>query len=283
MPHNDLVKLLKNLAAIIIPLFAQRFKQIGSLYLGPDPSTVTSAGTTPHASSFNHYSAFPFSPTLPLSTVASKFPSAVNTPKNSSLHVPTIQSLNPVYHVGPIISWPFFGSNRGELIHPHELNRGPWPTTDAYLSSCVEREIQGVIRESEGKSAPHRLHLDPDEIQSSRHHRLRAVPGDQSDDSDEWGLEESEDEWEGPGDAMYRDYRRMQRSTFLVAHMKQREQAVQKEMNRWRRLMGQLSEQLKPVDGIEEFGLDCHDLSLENVFVDSTDHTKIVSNVLFHV
>ena len=26
----------------------------------------------------------------------------------------------------------------------------------------------------------------------------------------------------------------------------------------------------------EEFGLDCHDLSLENVFVDEVDHTKIV-------
>jgi hypothetical protein len=29
-------------------------------------------------------------------------------------------------------------------------------------------------------------------------------------------------------------------------------------------------------DGGEEFGLDCHDLSLENVFVDEDDHSKIV-------
>lgn len=108
------------------------------------------------------------------------------------------------------ISWPFSGSNRDELAHYNELNHGPWPTTDSsYLASCTEREIKRVIRENEGKCAPHRLHLDPDEIILSRHRRLRAVPGDES-DSDEWNLEESEDEWEGPGDAMHHDYRRMQ-------------------------------------------------------------------------
>lgn len=190
--------------------------------------------------------------------------------------MPTLQSLTREYHVGPMISWPFFGSNRGELSHPKELNRGPWPTTESYLVSCAEREINGVIRENEGKSAPHRLHLDPDEIISSRHHRLRAVPGDESDDSDEWNLEESEDEWEGPGDAMYRDYRRMQRSTFLVAHMKQREDAVRKEMARWMNVMDHLVKEIKKQDGDEEFGLDCHDLSLENVFVDEKDNTTIV-------
>jgi hypothetical protein len=160
------------------------------------------------------------------------------------------------------------------LSHPNELNRGPWPTTESYLVSCVEREINGVIWENEGKSAPHRLHLDPDEIISSRHHRLRALPGDESDDSDEWDLEESEDEWEGPGDAMYRDYRRMQRSTFLIAHIKQREDAVRKEMARWMNVMDHL---VKKLDGIDEFGLDCHDLSLENLFVDETDNVTIVS------
>lgn len=30
----------------------------------------------------------------------------------------------------------------------------------------------------------------------------------------------------------------------------------------------------------EEFGLDCHDLSLENVFVDAEDHNKIVSDFI---
>ena len=30
----------------------------------------------------------------------------------------------------------------------------------------------------------------------------------------------------------------------------------------------------------EEFELDCHDLSLENVFVDEVDHTKIVSGLV---
>lgn len=135
-----------------------------------------------------------------------------------------------------------------------------------------------MISENEGRSAPHRLHLDPDEIHSSRHHRLNAVPGDESDDSDEYDLEESEEEWEGPGDVMYRDYRRMQRSTFLFTHMAQRERAVRKEMDRWMSVMERLIQVIDQDRGhqSEEFGLDCHDLSLENVFVDEVDHTKIV-------
>jgi hypothetical protein len=39
---------------------------------------------------------------------------------------------------------------------------------------------------------------------------LTAVPGDESDESDEWDLQASEEEWEGPGDLMYRDYRRVE-------------------------------------------------------------------------
>jgi len=185
------------------------------------------------------------------------------------------------YHIGPIISWPFFGSNRGDLSHPNEINRGPWSSTSSYFDSCVEREINGVILESEGRAAPHRLHLDPDEIKASRHHHIRAVPGDESDDSDEWDLEESEEEWEGPGDAMYRDYRRMQRTTFLVSHIHQRKEYVKKEMARWRRLIDRLLKQLDKgkMKDPEEFGLDCHDLSLENVFVDEKDNYKIVSVV----
>jgi hypothetical protein len=182
------------------------------------------------------------------------------------------------FHVGPIISWPFFGSNRGDLVHPTEMDLGPWPTTRAYLQACVNREIRGVIRENEGKAAPHRLHLDPDEIQSSRHHHLRAIPGDRSDDSDEWDIEESEEEWDGPGDTMYRDYRRHQRSTFLIAHMNQREQSVREEMGRWKQMMETLISLIENPSGRpEQFSFDLHDLSLENIFVDSKDHSKIVS------
>jgi hypothetical protein len=118
------------------------------------------------------------------------------------------------------------------------------------------------------------LHLDPAEINSSRHHHLQAVPGDESDDSEEWDLEESEEEWDGPGDTMYRDYRRMQRSTFLVAHVVQREQAVRQEMERWINVMEKLGAGTEL--GIEAFGLDCHDLSLENLFVDENDNSTIV-------
>ena len=100
------------------------------------------------------------------------------------------------------------------------------PTVQAYLQACIDREIRGVIRKNEVKAAPRRLHLDPDEIQASRHHSLQAVPGDRSDDSDEWDIEESEEEWDGPGDLMYRNYWCHQRSTFLVAYLDEREQSV---------------------------------------------------------
>jgi hypothetical protein len=106
---------------------------------------------------------------------------------------------------------------------------------------------------------------------------MRAVPGDESDDSDEWGLEESDAE-DDVGDAMYRDYRRMQRTTFLVAHISKREEEVKREMQRWITLMENLGAcDGQSGNGTEEFALDAHDISLENVFVDREDNTKIVS------
>jgi hypothetical protein len=278
LSYNELAKLVKNTVRIIIPVFAHRFSQIGSLYSGATPQRSLSSGIPTPKASF-HNAAYPFSTIQAISAI-----SATLTPRPlaASLAItPTPSNTNPwtEFHVGPIITWPFFGSNRGFLSHPSELNRGPWARTHSYLSSCADREIQGVISENEGRSAPHRLHLDPDEIMSSRHHRLKAVPGDESDDSDEYDLEESEEEWEGPGDAMYRDYRRMQRSTFLFTHMAQREKTVRKEMGRWMSVMERLIKFVERDGGSdrpEEFGLDCHDLSLENVFVDEVDHTKIV-------
>ncbi|KAF8641804.1 hypothetical protein AX16_009785 [Volvariella volvacea WC 439] len=273
--YNELVKLTNNLAAIVVALFSHRFSEIGSLYFGPNPRDITGtpSAATPKAAQL-HYQAFPFSPTLGFSNLSF---TPVNN-NNSAKSPPPPSSPKPkptqAYHIGPIISWPFFGSNRGDLKHPTEINRGPWSSSKDYYQSCAERETQGVILENEGRAAPHRLHLDPDEIRSSRHHHLNAVPGDESDDSDEYDLEESEEEWEGPGDIMYRDYRRMQRSTFLVAHLNQREQAVRKEMERWMKVMERLSK--ASLSGCsEEFALDCHDLSLENVFVDAEDNTKV--------
>lgn len=277
MSHDKLVALLRNIVSLVIPLFSHRFSQLGSLYFAPPAKDAsTSSSQTPTATA-SHTS-------FAMSRQLSMTPGDVATPKagppQSHYSRPSLSRKDTIigaeYRVGPIISWPFFGSNRGDDA---EIDRGPWPTTHAYLSSCMEREINGVIRESEGKAAPHRLHLDPDEIRSSRHHHLQAVPGDESDDSEEWDLEESEEEWDGPGDTMYRDYRRMQRTTFLVAHVVQREDAARKEMERWIKVMERLGA------GVSEgedsiFGLDCHDLSLENIFVDEEDCSKIVS-ILF--
>ncbi|KAJ7310715.1 hypothetical protein DFH08DRAFT_974394 [Mycena albidolilacea] len=319
LSYAQLVRLLDSLARLVVPLFGHRFAQIGSLYLGPDPTapsppshsnaptpTLTRASTltmsslstafsslvdTPRASQKQEtYGAFPFTPALtprapPLSASA-----ASASPSKSE------------YHVGSIISWPFFGSFRGDLpsapsaASPEYVPRGPFPATPAYFAGCVEREVLAVQRENAGSAAGHRLHLDPAEILSSRHHRVVGVEGDESDDSDEWGLEESEDEWEGPGDVMYRDYRRGQRGAFLVAHTQKREESVRRELARWMRVVERLSDEWraegeragvgggakhkdgnhKDGDGAEEeFALDAHDLSLENVFVDPADPTVI--------
>lgn len=75
--------------------------------------------------------------------------------------------------------------------------------TDTNFNSptCTSLTISSVIMENEGRCAPHKCHLDADEIRSLRYHQLRKVDGDESDESDEWGLDESEeDEREGPGD-----------------------------------------------------------------------------------
>ncbi|GJE86638.1 hypothetical protein PsYK624_027190 [Phanerochaete sordida] len=258
MPHSELMQLMENLANMILPLYAHRFPKIGSLYLGPDPQPVAqSSSSAPTPTATNHMAR-----TLSMTPVASQQGRAAPTPQSE-------------FHVGPIISWPFFGSNRGELT---EINRGPWPSTQSYLEACAEREVTGVRLENEGKTAPHRLHLDPDEIITSRHHKVSALTGDVSDQSDEWDWEESEAEWDGPGNRMYQDYRRMQRTTFLVAHLQEREEKVKEEMGRFIRMMERLGacrrEQAEQ-SGPEEFTLDPHDLNLENVFVDEHDMSKI--------
>lgn len=272
MSHPDLMKLMENLAALLLPLFAHRFSKIGSLYLGPDPEPMP----TPESSQVSTGAPTPTGKHPMVRTLSV-------TPVSAQRRSPGPRS---DFHVGPIISWPFFGSNRGELTHPTELKRGPWQTTRAYLKACVEREVNGVKLENEGKTAPHRLHLDPDEILSSRHHHVPALSGDVSDTSDEWDWEDSEAEWDGgPGNRMYQDYRRMQRSTFLVAHLQMREEKVKQEMDRFMRMMEKLGACKLQKQGQttaaataekEEFALDCHDLNLENVFVDETDPSNIV-------
>lgn len=273
LSNEELKSLFANVAAIIVPLFAQRFSHIGSLYLegagtgAPTPLSVGSSNSPTPTATRPTINGFKFMPLLSMSS----FSNATGPMVRTFLR-PTLARDS---HIGPIVSWPFFGSNRGDLSHPDEIDRGPWSSTHSYLASCVDREVRGVVLENEGKSAPHRLHLDPDEIQSSRHHHLNAVPGDQSDDSDEWDAQESEEEWDGPGDGMYRDYRRMQRSTFLIAHIMRREESVRKEMGRWMRMMERLGACADHSGETEEFGLDCHDISLENVFVNENNPTEI--------
>ncbi|KAH9038585.1 hypothetical protein EDB85DRAFT_2287521 [Lactarius pseudohatsudake] len=245
MSHKSLIALLNNLASIIIPLLAHRFSHIGSLYSGPP---LTQRSVPRNATAWSPSLATPTPASVSFSFTSSLTPTTIASPHKSSGE----------FHVGPIVSWPFFGSNRGDLTHPTEIDLGPWPSSQRYFQACVQREIQGVVRESEGKAAPHRLHLDPDEIQASRHHHLQAVPGDRSDDSDEWDIEESEE------------------SGMDLAIQCIREQSVREEMNRWKRMMERLTTLVESPHGKpEQFGLDLHDLSLENIFVDGNDHSKI--------
>lgn len=284
MPHEKLIALLRNLAALVIPLFAHRFSHLGSLYLSNTGLATEPASSAP-TPTVNHVT--PVSRLSGMTFLSNAQDVSTPTPQNyrpqlfSNKTVTALNSRDEEYHVGPIISWPFFGSNRGD---DPTVPRGPWASTHDYLRACAAREIAGVQAETQGRAAPHRLHLDPDEIKSSRHHRLRAVPGDESDSSEEWDMEESEEEEGGEaGDFMYRDYRRMQRSTFLVAHVVKRQDEVKREMERWVWMMERLGVGQKQGEGgggadePEEFGLDCHDLSLENIFVDTEDNSLIVS------
>ena len=65
------------------------------------------------------------------------------------------------FFIGPIVSWPFFGDGRGELDSPSELDRGPWPSEQAYLEACARREVDAVQREGSGAERGHRPHLPP--------------------------------------------------------------------------------------------------------------------------
>jgi len=109
----------------------------------------------------------------------------------------------------------------------------------------------------------------------------------------------------------YRDYRATQRTTFLIAHTARREKSIREEMGVFGEVMVALREEAeggrglgdegvregwrwgdnseekekakgKSLAGEEEFTLDCHDLSLENVFVDERDPSKIVCPLPSH-
>ncbi|EJD05625.1 uncharacterized protein FOMMEDRAFT_118799 [Fomitiporia mediterranea MF3/22] len=262
-------------------------------------------------------------------------PTSVVGRRRNAIGVPCLPR---TFHIGPIVSWPFFGSGRGDLSHtsfPPEIERGPWASNAAYLRACANREALGVARENEGRAKPHKLHLDPDDVLPRgakrrskkgeyvwgygfvRRARLAGF-GEGDDESEDRSGEDDESEVPSDDredsdssssvgspalsvnsdvdeDMMYQDYRRFQRSTFLVAELQRREKRVRGEMERWRRCMIVLEGVLKEVvdkvqvngvknkEGVggcslpegEMFSLDCHDLSLDNVFVDEKDHSKI--------
>lgn len=325
--HDKVGKLLNEMAKLVVGVWSKRWRKMGSLYEGKGddkddaseeesddeaegegkfvyPLTPVnelmsylddkpSKPTIPPSSKFAHL----FSHLTPAKPVASSSQSSASTSYVGNVRNGTVSK---DFHVGPIISWPFFGSGRGELP-TSELDRGPWSSTSSYLSSCCSREIHGVRRENEGKTKPHRLHLDPDD--RVRKYGFGVNPGasdseDSGSDSDGDSSDSSSsglsDESMEDEDAFYRDYRKHQRSTFLVAELLRREKAVKEEMAQFVKQMQGLQADLSrkvrsdlkggedsdsdDVQSLEkeEFALDCHDLSFENVFVDEHDHSKIV-------
>ncbi|TFY52763.1 hypothetical protein EVJ58_g9829, partial [Rhodofomes roseus] len=103
LSHEQLAALMENVAALIIPLFAHRFPSIGSLYLGPDLDASPPTAVPPYLSS-----------AAPTPTVASYLPAITRAPSSTAGSTATATpasastSARSQFHVGPIVSWPFF-------------------------------------------------------------------------------------------------------------------------------------------------------------------------------
>ncbi|KAJ7848666.1 hypothetical protein B0H14DRAFT_3453072 [Mycena olivaceomarginata] len=263
-----------------------------SLYLGPDPTapsppshsnaptpTLTRASTltmsslstafsaladTPRASQKQEtYGSFPFTPAL--TPRAPPFPSTMSGPSSPGRSsAPSVATSPP----------------RPSAASPEYVPRGPFPATPAYFAGCVEREVLAVQRENAGSAAGHRLHLDPAEILSSRHHRVVGVEGDESDDSDRVGAGGERGRVGGPGG---RDVSRLSTGAkggvFGGAYTEEGGESVRREFGEVDARGGAVERRVARGGGEggaeEEFALDAHDLSLENVFVDPADPTVI--------
>jgi len=243
-----------NLAQHILTLFSHRFNTIGSLYSSVNTAVPPSVPQTPLGSR-------PGTPRpgLPrqLSYTRPAGPQRVRSTDGtdggpSRPRAPTYVP-PATFTVGPIVSWPFFGEGRGL----QDLDRGPWTTFESYLRACCDREIDAVQKECEGRAASHRPHLPPEEGHS-------APSSSDEEDSDD-------------GEVYYRDYRTRQRTSLLVAHAHARVGVVRQEMERFLKYMRDLGCGSLKRDPLDAFSFDLHDLSLDNIFVDESDHTTIVS------
>jgi hypothetical protein len=242
-----------NLASIILRISNLRFPGIGSIYL---PTIHSQQPTITKA--------------IPIST------------PNQDSH-DNSYSFNVSYILGPIISWPFFGSSRGLQS---SLNRGPWRSTDSYLESCAQREVEDVIRENEGRVKGKKPMRMPS---SGRSVEVNDSPGEREVGTDLFRYQSlggspspssstSSLELEDPADTFYRDYRASQRSSYLVALTNSREVSVRDEMEVALGAFAKLLEELEKANtgtAAQQFGLDLHDLSRDNIFVDEDDHSKV--------
>jgi len=268
-------RLFTALAKILVQLYAHRFPRIGSLYQTPTPLSVIAASMHPKPS--------------------------------------LIKDTTYDFHVGPIVSWPFFGGGRGER---QEIPRGPWKTELDYLYACFERELKSVEREGEGKLNAHRPHLPPEDENSSsdsdhpeglviasrnshtregpshvprrpanrRHHSHRgagltsiASASVSVANSTTVSAYNSESESDSSEEEFYRDYRSNLRSSLLVAHQAARLESVRQDMTMFIEHMRSLGIDDQDPE-FKAFSMDLHDISLNNVFVDPEDPGKIVSS-----
>ena len=247
-------QLFSNLAQHILTLFSHRFNAVGSLFSSVNPAIPPSVPQTPLESR----PGTPRPGLQPQSSYPFPRPAGPQRADGTDGGLPRSRSQSSVtpaasFTVGPIVSWPFFGEGRGV----QDLDRGPWSTLEAYLRACCDREIDAVQKECEGRAASHRPHLPPEEGHS-------APSSSDEEDSDD-------------GEVYYRDYRTRQRTSLLVAHAHARVGVVRQEMERFLKYMRDLGCGSLKRDQLDAFSFDLHDLSLDNIFVDESDHTTIVS------
>lgn len=138
--------------------------------LAPPPPTTPSPSPDRHLDIIRPALATALSaPTLPSTLFTSATPPrkrSFQDQQSSSPEKQDVGGADSKFHIGPIVSWPFFGSSRGSLSHkqPQEIDRGPWRSAEAYYNACVDRELRGVERENEGRVRVGRLRMDPDEV-----------------------------------------------------------------------------------------------------------------------
>ncbi|KZT53717.1 hypothetical protein CALCODRAFT_38559 [Calocera cornea HHB12733] len=244
------VRLMENLARVLVPVLKHRFDKIGSLYF--DESDEPASATE----------------------------------KEKAREEPQERK----YKVGPIVSWPFFGNGRGFRELDRGPWKSEREYLDACIKREVEdirREAAlASHRGSSGSASASASSNSPghDDLDS-----LPDPEDDSVDDDDEDEDSESDGDSVGSGynphELMYKAYRQQQsllvtpfRRLSAGAPAKSRLELCEQEMDRFRCQMEAFGVGLEDAEG---FALDLHDLRAENIFVDPQEPSTITCIIDF--